>query len=189
MARVPYLERDQLPPEGQAAFDQISATWGRVPRPLRLLLESPVLARQISDMLRELQAGTMVDPVAREIAILTIAREANSQFEWTYHEASAKRAGVRDLVIEGIKNRTTRGMIPQEHVFVDYAKRVLKGRVNDPTFVAVEHLLGRRGAVELTILIGYYAMFCQIGLALGLELPEGMLPLLPEDANDVKGRP
>ncbi len=180
MARVPYLDRDQLPPEAQAAFDRIAATWGRVPRPFQLLSDSPELASHLSDMMRQLHAGTVVDRHAREIAILTIARELNFQFEWTYHESSARKAGLRDLVVDGIKARATRGMIPKEQVFVDYTKQVMKGRVNDPTFAAVEHLLGRRGAVELTVLIGYYTMFCSIGSALKLELPEGMQPLLPD---------
>ncbi len=179
MARVPYAHRESLPPEAQAAYDRISATWGRVPRPFQLLFDSPKLVTQLSDMLKEAHESTVVERDVREIAILTVARELDFQFEWTYHEASARKAGLRDVVIEGIKGRTAKGMLPKEQVFVDYTKQVMRGRVNDPTFAAVEHLLGRRGTVELTALIGYYTMFCSIGSALKLELPEGMQPLLP----------
>jgi 4-carboxymuconolactone decarboxylase len=179
MARVPYAQRESLPQDAQAVYDHVSATWGRVPRPFQLLFDTPKLVQQLSDMLKEVHESTVVDREVREIAILTVARELDFQFEWTYHEASARKAGLRDVVIEGIKSPSAKGLLPKEQVFVDYAKQVMRGRVNDPTYAAVEHLLGQRGAVELTVLIGYYTMFCSIGSALKLELPDGMQPLLP----------
>ncbi len=83
-------------------------------------------------------------------------------------------------MIEGIKARTTKGLVPKEAVFIDYARQVVNRRVNGPTFQAIEHLLGRQGAVDLTMVIGYYLMIGHVMLALDVELEAGMQPLMPE---------
>ena len=79
----------------------------------------------------------------------------------------------------GIKAGNVRGLIPQESVYVDYAKQVVHNKVNDATYTAVEHLLGRQGAVEVTVLSGYYTMLGLSMMALGVELEEGVENLLP----------
>ncbi len=49
----------------------------------------------------------------REVAILTAAREADSQFEWVQHEAIALREGLEPAVIDVIRHRkSTAGFDP-----------------------------------------------------------------------------
>ena len=181
MARVPYLTRSELPTDQQAIYDRIGkARGGRVAKVFQLFLNAPELAGRIGDLGAYARFETRLPADTREIAILTTARELNCQYEFTHHVPYAQKAGVRDEVIEGIKNRTTKGMIPQESVFVDYAKQVLGGKVNDATFEGVEHLVRRGGAVELTMVISYYGMIGHVMNALGIELEEGEKPLMPE---------
>ena len=146
-----------------------------------LALNAPELAARVGDVGAYARFQASIPGDIRETGILTTARELNCQYEFTHHVPIAQKEGVRDLVVEGIKNRTTRGMIPQESVFVDYAKQVLRHKVNDPTYQGVEHPLGRQGAVEFTILVGYYSMLAHIMEGLGVELEEGEEPLLPMD--------
>ena len=181
MPRVPYISREDLAPDMQGNYDRIAnARGGRVPRVLSLALNSPEAASRLGDLGAYVRFHSQISDHIREITILAAARELNCQYEFTHHEPLAREVGVRELVIEGIKNRTTKGMIPQESVFIDYAKQVLRNRVNDPTFAAIEHLLGRQGAVDLTVLVGYYALLAHVMEAMGVELEEGEEPLLPE---------
>ena len=180
MARVPYLTREELPPSQQEVYDRIGQARGGVARVFRAFLNSPELAGRVADVGEYVRFRAEIDPAARETTILAVARELGCQYEFTHHASLARRVGVRDLVIEGIRDGTTRGMIPKESVFVDYAKQVLHGRVNDATFTAIEHLLGRQVAVDITFTIGYYAMLAHTMMALGVELEEGEEPLLPQ---------
>lgn len=180
MARVPYLKREELSAAGQSAYDRISAArGGHVSTAFRALLHSPELAGRIGDVGTLVRSVSTIPPDTRETTILAVAREIRCQYEFTHHVPLAQAAGVRDLVIDGIKARSTKGMIPKESVYVDYSKQVLGGRVNDPTFTAIEHLLGRQGAVDLTLLIGYYGMMGSAMMALGVDLEEGTEPLMP----------
>lgn len=181
MARVPYVSRERLPADQQQYWDRIAKPrGGRVARVFELALNSPELAALMGDVGSYVRFRAQVPGDARETAILATAREVGCQYEFSHHVPLARKEGVRDLVIEGIKARTTKGMLPKESVFVDYAWRVLRGKVDNATFQAVEHLLGRGGVVDLTGLIGYYAMLGHVMVALGVELEEGVQPLMPE---------
>lgn len=180
MPRVPYIGKDQLPTNQRDIYEQIGKPrGGRVPKVFELFLNSPEFAGKIADVGAHARYISKVPADAREIAVAAAMREIACQYEFTHHLMMAKDAGVRDVVVEGLKAKNTKGMIPKESVFVDYAKQVVNRRVNDPTYQAVEHLLGRQGAVDLTMVIGYFLMVGHVMLALGVELEEGVVPLMP----------
>ena len=181
MARVPYVTQDLLAADQLEIYQNIARPRGGVvPKVFELFLNSPEFAGKIADVGAHARNVAKVPDDAREIVILTTAREMGCQYEFTHHMPLALEAGVRNLVIEGIKAKITKGMIPKESVFVDYAKQVVKRRVNAPTYQAVEHLLGKQGAIDLTMVIGYYLMIGHVMLALGVELEPGLAPLMPE---------
>ena len=73
MARVPYLERDQVPPELQTVYDTTQKAIGRVPNFHKLLAHSPKALTGylgLSAALRELK----LDPKLRELAYLKAAQ-------------------------------------------------------------------------------------------------------------------
>src|SRR3954462_4507674 len=44
-----------------------------------------------------------LDPVARELAILTVAKEAEAEYEWIQHVAIGKTLGATDAQIDSLK--------------------------------------------------------------------------------------
>ncbi len=185
MSRVPYLSREDLSAADQSAFDRISGPrGGQLAKVFSLALNSPEAAARIGELGAYVRFESEVSPDVREIAILATSREMNCQYEFTHHVPLARQAGVREEVIEAIKIRSTRKLIPQESVFIDYAKKVLKNEVNDATSSGVEHLVGRKGLVDITVVISYYAMLAHVMEALGVELEEGLEPLMPKAAAD-----
>ena len=180
MARVPYVKRDDLNPAEQPLYDGIvEPRGGRLAAVFSLLLNAPEMASLVGDVGAYARFRSQIPGDARETVILTTAREIGCAYEFTHHIPLARKEGVRELVIDGIKAGNVRGMIPQESVYVDYAKQVVHNKVNDATYTAVEHLLGRQGAVEVTVLAGYYTMLGLSMMALGVELEEGVENLLP----------
>ena len=182
MARVPYRSRDDLSSAEQPFYDAISkARGGRMPNVFSAFLNAAEMAGLVGEVGAYARFRSRIPGDARETAILATAREMGCQYEFTHHVLMARQEGVREEVIDAIGKRTTKGMLPKESVWVDYAHQVLRKRVNDATFQAVEHLVGREVAVETTMLVGYYGMIGHVMLALGVELEDGVEPLMPED--------
>ncbi len=73
MARVPYLDREQVPPEIQEVYDTMQKTVGRVGNFYRVLAHFPKGLRGylgLGGALRE----TKLDPKLRELAYLKTSR-------------------------------------------------------------------------------------------------------------------
>ena len=181
MARVPYLAKEDLPLDKQELYDEIASHRGHVARPFAALLNSPEAAARVAilgDQLRYVSAT--ISPDAREIITLTTARILECQYIWTHHCGAAKEAGVRDEVIDAIREGGPPWrLLPKEGVFIQFTRELLADKqIRDATYSAVEHLLGQQGAVDLIITIGYYAMLCFAINALQIELEDGVEPLL-----------
>ena len=182
MARVQYVERDQLDDEGSRIFDHIAETRGSIepsapmPNSFRALMNSPKAAEAVGQLGEYLRLHTTLDPVVREIAIISVARHTNSHYEWAHHEPIAREVGVRTQVIESIRTgRAPMGLPAKEGVFAQAAKElVVNGDLTDRTFQAIEHLLGPQAVVEFVTLVGYYAMLSVALRALGIEMEEGL---------------
>ena len=183
MARVPYLTSDDVSTGDTSACDRNEATWGRVPRPLQRMLHSPDLATAVSDLLKATHAASTLDVVVRELTVLTVARETDNTFEWSFHEPSAIRSGVRPEAVAAIKARAWALLVPDERRIVDYVRAVIDCAVTDVAFGEVESVLGSRGAVELTVTVGFYLMLCATTDALAIDLPEKMAPLLNAESS------
>jgi 4-carboxymuconolactone decarboxylase len=182
MARVPYVDREELREADRSIYDRIAQTRGAVepdtpmPNSFRALLNSPGAAEAVGRLGEYIRFESSLDPVAREIAILSVARHTNSDYEWAHHEPVARREGVTDEVIEAIRTgRAPMGIPAKDGIFAQAAKELVsQGTLAPRTFQAVEHLLGPAGAVELVVLIGYYAMLSTVLSALDVELEAGL---------------
>jgi alkylhydroperoxidase family enzyme len=189
MARLPYISREELLPAKRHIYDHIAETRASVesrsglPHSFGVLFNSPDAAEVVGALGEYLRFKSPLDPVIREIAILATARALNSQYEWTHHEAVARRVGVREQVIDAIRSgRAPMGLPAKEGVFAQAAKElVTKGTLSERTFQAILHLLGPQQSVDLVVLIGYYAMLGTALSALGVELEEGLEPGLTRD--------
>ena len=181
MARVPYLSQQDLPQEHRAFYDQIAAQRGHVARPFEALLNSPGVASRVAALGEQLRylSPTIASDV-REIVTLTTAKALDCEYIWTHHCNSAKDSGVREEVVNAIKQGgRPRRLLPKESVFIQFAQELINNkRIHDATYSAVEHLLGRQGTVDLIITIGYYTMMCLAINGLNVELEEGVSPSL-----------
>ena len=130
----------------------------------------------IRDRLR--YVSPIIQPDVREIITLTTARIMQCQYLWTHHHTSAIRSGVREEVVEAIREGgRPRRLLPKEAVFIQFTQELLENKeLTSATYSGVEHLLGVQATIDLIVTIGYYSMLCLVinGLDLGLE--EGVSP-------------
>ena len=179
-ARVPLVEREKATPAQQAAWDKISQSRGRVAGPFAALLHSPELAQRIAATGHYVRFDGPLPQDVREIAIITVARVLDAQYEWAAHAVLARKAGVREQVITAIRERTApAGLKPEEAQIWSYASGLLREhRVSDKDFAALQARFGLDGLVDLTAVVGYYAMIACALNAFGVEPTPGE-PLLP----------
>ena len=181
-ARVPYVAREELDAEGQAIYDRIrrDRNSDRVGLQFRALLNSPEAAGHLTSMGAQLRFKSAIPENLKEFVIIIIAREWNSDIEWTAHAPLAAKAGVSATSIEAL--RTGKGLeklTDAEQTVMRFARELLRDKqVKDDTFAAVHKLLGTRGAVDLTLTCSYYTAIAMAATALKSEMEPGKVSTL-----------
>src|SRR5262245_25442374 len=91
MARVPYVQRDELDGEGQEIYDRIRRDRNapEVGLQFRALLHSPKATGYLTSLGAQLRFQSAMPENLKELAIILVAREWNSAIEWTGHAVLA----------------------------------------------------------------------------------------------------
>ncbi len=177
MARVHYVDREELDAAGKEIYDRIRSDRNsdRVGLQFRALLHSPQAASYLTSMGAQLRFKSALPENLKEFAIIILAREWNSAIEWTAHAALAANAGVSAASIEAI--RTGKGpsaLTDQEQVIARFVHQLLRDKkVTDDAYAAADKLLGTRGMVDLTLTCGYYTAINMAQIALKSEMEPG----------------
>jgi 4-carboxymuconolactone decarboxylase len=183
VTRTPFLTPDQMDPEQRRVYEDIvrsRGTW--LNGPYAPLLQSPELADKAQVLGELLRYRTSLGPMQSELAILVTARHWDCQFEWYQHEKVARREGIPESACMAIG----RGDRPdlanaKQAATYDFASQLLgKHFVDDDTYRNAQEVLGVKGVVELTALIGYYTLIALTLNAHEVPLPAGVVPQLPK---------
>ena len=120
------------------------------------------------------------DAKLREIAILTVAREMDSRFEWAAHEPEALKEGVPQSVIDVIKHRkSTQGLDETYAAIIELGRQTFGDhKVTPEAFARVKKLFPPTKLVELVLLMGNYAATAALLAVFDMQVPEGK-PQLP----------
>src|SRR2546422_10221563 len=109
----------------------------------------------------------------QELVMITVAREMNCAFIWYAHAAAARKAGVRDDIVDNIREKQALANLDSdEQTVVDFTRELLRNRkVTRPTFDAATARFGSRGTMTLTNLIACYAVLAYNMNTYELEAP------------------
>ena len=183
MPRLPQVTREEVKEELRAAFDQVSAGPGGVgTEPMSVLKNSPEMARRAIPLFNYVRNESSLPQKVRELAMLTTARANDCPYIWNAHVALGRQAGLSDQLVDALRDKR-----PLPRLADDEAAVVNMGtefftthRVSQETFDLAVKLFGAQGLVELTTLMGYYAMLAFNANAVELGLPHGHTePALP----------
>jgi 4-carboxymuconolactone decarboxylase len=182
--RLPLPNREDLDEAGKTAYDRGTrpgATIAGLQGPAGLQLFSPKTAAHHSAINRYLRYEAGFTPHVREVAILTTAREMDSQFEWVAHEPEAIKEGVPQNVIDVIKHRrSTVGLDETDAVVIELGRQIWRDhKVTSETFAKAKSIFGPNKLVELVMLMGNYASTAALLTAVDMQLHAGKKPLLP----------
>ena len=182
--RLPLPRREELDEIGRQHYDRTTApgaTIAGLQGPCGIQLYSPNTAEAMRALNRYLRYEAGFSPRIREIAILTTAREMDSQFEWVAHEPEALKEGVDPKVIDVIKHRrSTAGLDETDATVIELGRQLFREHKLSPeTFAKVKALFGPNKLVELVMLMGNYAGTAILLAAVDMQLHKGKKPLLP----------
>jgi 4-carboxymuconolactone decarboxylase len=123
-----------------------------------------------------------LDPLLRELAILQVAREVGSHYEWVQHDPIARAVGATGDQIDAIqagRDDDPAFDADQSLVLAIARTTVTDGAAAEEQVAALAERLGTRQVVELLLVIGNYTAIAMLIASTGLE------PDPPLDANQL----
>jgi len=182
LSRLPPLQRDGLNDEGKRIWDVLAGGRGTMPPtgPAPVSMYSPKAAEPIH-VLNQALRTTVVGPRFFELSALIAAREFDQQYEWSGHEPSALRAGLEQSVIDVVKfNRDLTGLSEKDATVIRLGRALFRDhKVSSDLWAKTVSLFGVQGAVEITAIMGDYAMAAVMLTAVDQRLPPERKALLP----------
>jgi alkylhydroperoxidase family enzyme len=153
MARVPYLQQSDLPPEHQELLA----------RPIalnRAMANNPAASRAMTGLAMYIRNKSKLDPRLRELAILQVGYLAKSPYEYSHHVKIGREFGVTDDDIRAIGEETAGRASKLDPL----SKAVLRGAremtsdiaMSDATYATLERELGREKLIDLILAISFY---------------------------------
>lgn len=147
--------------------------------PLAVWLNNPGLAEHAQALGRYCRYETALSPRLSELAILTMARLWNSEYEWYAHKPIALKAGVSADTVEAIKAHRRFSSEPEEELIHSFLLVLHQTRaIPDELYENAVDLLGEAAVIDLVGLAGYYTLISMTINVFQVGLPDGAIPEL-----------
>ncbi len=167
MARVPYIEKSDLPAHDQ---DLLAKNYTA----FKALANSPDCLRVFWGLGGYFQAGGLLTPRIRELALLQIGVMSGCAYEWSHHVKIALAVGISEAEIRSI---TAGNALRDEH-FGELDRAVIRATTHmfsgldasEPVVAELKALLGAPAVVELVVLIGLYTGMVRILTTLAVDV-------------------
>jgi 4-carboxymuconolactone decarboxylase len=183
--RLPLPKREDMDEYGKRVYDKIVGPGSRILVGLRgpsgIRLHSPKLAELANALNQYHRYDSGINGRIRELAILVTAREMDSQFEWTAHEAVAVKEGLPREIIDVVKYRKSVAGLPEtEAVIIQFSREMFGQRkVSSETFARALKIFGPKELVDLVALMASYSATAAELCAFDMQLGPNQKPLLP----------
>src|SRR6188474_2403373 len=159
MARLPYLEAEQLPADQRELLKRNTNLH-------KLLVNSPDMAKAFNGIGNFIRHKSKLDPRLRELAILQVGWLEKSEYEFTHHVKIGKEFGVTDEDIQGLFLETEGKASKLEPL----AKAILKGAremvrdigMSDATFAEIKQHLPNEHMTDLVLTIAFYCAVVRV---------------------------
>ncbi len=159
--RILLLSDDAMNARQQeAAAALVSGPRKGIYGPFIPLMRNPELLERVALLGETLRFEGKLPTDIRELVICIVARHVHNQFEWVMHVPLALAAGISASTLEAIRsNVVIKDMSEGQQAVYDFCIELLNWHeVADPTYQRVLIIVGEEGIVELSALIGYFAM-------------------------------
>jgi len=177
MARVPYLDTDDVAPEHRDLLETGLNLY-------RALGHAPDSARQFRELGMQIRYHMKLDPRLRELAILQVGYLSRAPYEYTHHIEIGRRVGVSDEDLRAIALESSGAVsaLPVlDRMVLQAARELVAGpAMSADCYSELETLLGRECLVELVLTISFYCGVVRVLGALEIDVEPAYQDLLRE---------
>lgn len=180
--RLPMPRREDVPAADREIYDRVIARGGFETRgPGRITLYLPQLNELTIQLSSYLRFNAGLSRRAREVAIMTAARETDQAFEWASHEPMAREAGIEPRLIEVIGRRLpTAGLDEADAVIIELGRAAMGDRkVSPELFARAKAVYGSQGLISVVSLMGSYASLSVLLTTFDMQLRDSQTSTLP----------
>jgi alkylhydroperoxidase family enzyme len=171
--RIPPGGRAELGPVNAAIARAIAAaTGGRPPNVFTTLARHRSLFRRWLRFAGALMPGGRLPRADTELAILRVAHNCGSDYEWRHHERLGRLAGLGADEIARVREGPAAAGWSRRQALLLAACDELHGaerRISDATWAGLAELLSDVELIELCMLVGHYEMLAMTLNSLGVE--------------------
>ncbi len=170
---APVTGKSDVPAEHHKVVDAVVEVFGGVRGPFSMLLHSPKLAERVLGLVKFFRDESVVEGRLRSVAILAAVREREAAYVWAAQVGAARRAGVREEVIDLLRAKGDPAALPaEEREIVTYTRQLMrKNRVDQAAFDALNKRHGAQWLVELTAAANYFALLSGVVNAFEVAAP------------------
>lgn len=185
--RLPWLTPDELDDPQRGLYERIAGgprshgpqsfrltdDAGRLHGPFNAMLFSPDVGTVTQELGSTIRYRTNLSGRAREIAILELAVQRRSDFEWYAHERVGRAVGLTDDELESLLTGTPAPSFDVDELLVrDLVRALVRDRdLDDEHYTRAREALGTGTLMDVITLVGYYDL-----LALSLRVCRTALP-------------
>jgi AhpD family alkylhydroperoxidase len=167
MARLPYVDKDDLPPEeSHLPLSTSNIT--------RALSNAPRVANQSGLVARFIRDGLVLDPRLRELALIGVGYATGCAYEYAHHVRLGLECGVSEADIRAVAAESAgraSGLEPLAGAVLRAAREIAAGPgVSAATFAELGAGLDNREIVELVFATTNYLGVSRMLLSLGVDL-------------------
>lgn len=159
MARLPYLEPEQVAPEYRDMLKRNTNLH-------KLLVNSPDIARAFNGIGNFIRFKSKLDPRLRELAILQVGWMEKSEYEFTHHVKIGKEFGVTDDDIQALMDETagkTSKLEPLVRSILKGAREMVRDLgMSDATFAEIKKDLSNEHMTDLVLTIAFYCAVVRV---------------------------
>lgn len=155
---------------------QIADEDGRLQGPFNAMLLAPAVGEPLQRLGSAIRYESRLTDRAREIAILVLASERLSDFEWYAHRAVGRHVGLSESELEALRiGSLSESFDRQEQLVRSVVLELVRSRgITDDTFTDAKAVLGLELMMELVILVGYYDLLDLSMRVWQTPLPKGV---------------
>ncbi len=188
-ARIAKLTPESLGDDQRAVYDAIAGgkraqgpqlfqlrdADGGLEGPFNAFLLQPRLGLALQALGSAVRYETTLSDRAREIAILVVAVQRDSSFEWYAHEAVGRHVGLTDSELEALRRHDYDGLTDRAERTVARVCHVLlaNGDLEGPDYNEAVEVLGLPQLFEVLTLVGYYDTLALQLRVFRVEAPAG----------------
>jgi AhpD family alkylhydroperoxidase len=172
MARLPYVDPEQAPPEVREALEALPPL-----NIFRTLAHAETCLRPALRLGGAILGAQELDARLRELAILRVARLTAAEYEWIQHAAIGRAVGVTEEQLAALANGDYEAECfgPDDRLVLRVATEVIEDTgVSEPTFTAARERFSSREIVELIVAAGYYQLLAALMNSVDIDLDEPM---------------